>query len=204
MLAVNKFFNNKYNKILLTHFVDKNVGTGLYLCTGEFLDMIDSLNRKAYTTGFTSAKGTLLTVVTGLFDGTVTAQDMLTESHITSVSGIQRRKFSGYSATYKTTTYDDTKGAMKIVYTNPLQLSPRFTKNDTDGTTNSDLYMVFYNPSTCSYLKPSDGTNRVMTSYVAFKVTEQGLGGDIELDHTDIIDYLDAFEIQFALPKQIL
>ena len=204
MLAVNKFFNNKYNKILLTHFVDKNVGTGLYLCTGEFLDMIDSLNRKAYTTGFTSAKGTLLTVVTGLFDGTITSQDMLTESHITSVSGIQRRKFSGYSDTYKTTTYDDTKGAMKIVYTNPLQLSPRFTKNDTDGTTNSDLYIVFYNPSTCSYLKPSDGTNRVMTSYVAFKVTEQGLGGDIELDHTDIIDYLDAFEIQFALPKQIL
>lgn len=204
MLAINKYFNNKYNKVLLSYFVDNNVASGLYLCTGEFLDMIDTLNRKAYTTGFTSAKGTLLAVVTGLFNGTITAQDMLTEGQITSVSGIQRRKFSGYSATYKTTTYDDTKGAMKIVYTNPLQISPRFTRNDTDGTTNSDLYMVFFNPATCSYFKPSDSSTRVMTSYVAFKVTEQGQGGDIELDHTDIIDYLDAFEIQFALPKQIL
>ena len=204
MLAINKYFNNKYNKALLSYFVDNNVASGLYLCTGEFLDMIDTLNRKAYTDGFTSAKGTLLAVVTGLFNGTITAQDMLTEGQITSKSGIQVRKFSGYSATYKTTTYDDTKGAMKIVYTNPLQISPRFTKNDTDGTTNSDLYMVFFNPATCSYFKPSDSSTRVMTSYVAFKVTEQGQGGDIELDHTDIIDYLDAFEIQFALPKQIL
>lgn len=204
MLAVNKFFNNKYNKILLSHFVDNNVASGMYLCTGEFLDMIDALNRKAYTTGFTSAKGTLLQVVTGLFNGTITADEMVTEGHITASTGIQRRKFGGYSSTYKTTTYDDTKGAMKIVYTQPLSVSPRFTKNETDGTLNSDVFMVFFNSSTCSYFKPSDSSNRVMTSYVAFKITEQGLGGDIELDHTDIIDYLDAFEIQFALPKQIL
>jgi hypothetical protein len=204
MLAVNKFFNNKYNKILLTHFVDNNVANGLYLCTGEFLDMIDSLNTKAYTTGFTSSKGTLLQVVTGLFNGTITANDMLTESHISSVSGIQVRKFGGYVAANKTTTYDDTQGSMKIKYTQPLSVVPGFYRNDTDGTLTSDLYLVFFGSSLCSYLKPIDSSLRQMTSYVAFSITEQGQGGDIELDHTDLIDYLDAYEIQVALPKEIV
>ena len=204
MLAVNKFFNNRYNKILLTHFVDNNVSNGLYLATGEFLDMIDELNTKAYNEGFTSTKGTLLQVVTGLFNGTITANDMLTENNIDSTTGIQIRKFAGYNATYKTTTYDDTQGAMKIVYTKPLSITPRFNRNSTDGTLTSDLFLVFFGSSLCSYFKPSDGTNRQMTSYIAFKVTEQGQGGDIELDHTDIIDYLDAFEIQVALPKEIV
>ena len=204
MLAVNKFFNNKYNKILLTHFVDNNVSSGMYLCTGEFLDMIDSLNEEAYTTGFTSAKGTLLQVVTGLFNGTITSADMLAENHITSTTGIQVRKFAGYNATYKTTTYDDTVGAMKIVYTQPLSISPRFTRNDVDGTLDSDLFMVFFNSSVCNYYKPIDGSTKSLTSYIAFSMTDVGQGGDIELDHTDLINYLDAFTIQVALQKEIV
>jgi len=204
MLAVNKFFNNNYNKVLLTHFVDNNVSDGMYLVTGEFLDMIDLLNSTEYNTGFTSEHGTLVQVIEGLFRGNITAQQMLDEGHITDTDGIQRRQFAGYSSSYKTTLYDDNDGVMKIVYTQPLSITPGFYRNEVDGTVNSDLYIVFFNNTTCSYYKPSDNSNRIMTSYVAFSVTEQGMGGDIELDHTDLIDYLDAFEIQVALPKEIV
>lgn len=203
MLAVNKFFNNKYNKVLLSHFVDNNVESGMYLCTGEFLDMIDSLNTKEYNDGFTSEHGTLVEVVNGLFEGTITADDMLNEGQIASTDGIQRRKFQGYNGSYRTTTYDDTIGAMKIVYTQPLSIDSGLYAVE-HGTETSDLFMVFFAPSTCSYYKPTDESNRVMTSYIAFSVTEEGQGGDIELDHTDFIDYLDAFEIQVALPKEIV
>jgi len=204
MLAFNKFFNNKYNKILLSHFVDNNVENGMYLATGEFLDIIDALNLKEYTDGISSELGSLQEIVNGLFNGTITTQQCIDDGLIDSDTGAQVRKFSGYNSAYKTMEYNDDLGNMKITYTKPLSITPGFYRNDEDETTNSDLYMVFFHNSVASYLKTSDNTNRNLTSYVAFSITSEGNGGDIELDHDDKIDYLDAFEIQVALPKELL
>lgn len=47
-------------------------------------------------------------------------------------------------------------------------------------------------------------TNTVVNQipYIALSLTETGLGGDIEYDHLDEIEYLDEIKISIALPKE--
>lgn len=65
---------------------------------------------------------------------------------------------------------------------------------------NTGKCLVGYN---CFHRKD---TNTVVNQipYIALSLTETGLGGDIEYDHLDEIEYLDEIKVTIALPKEYI
>lgn len=84
---------------------------------------------------------------------------------------------------------------------------------------NFDLNTLIFNGSGAT--QPETATGTVLTGYntfhrkdtntvvnqipyIALSLTETGLGGDIEYDHLDEIEYLDEIKVTIALPKEYI
>ena len=91
----------------------------------------------------------------------------------------------------KYTGYDTTLSDMNVLVNNAQ------SGNGLWESTNSKVltgYNTFHNKA----------TNTVVNQipYIALSLTETGLGGDIEYDHLDEIEYLDEIKISIVLPKE--
>lgn len=206
MLAVNKYFNNKYNKTLLDNFINNRLNGDMFFVTGSFLDMIDAISKKEYDGTLTTslAGGTYQTLINEIFEGSVSIEDVVNEGHVASSNGIECHKFLEYNGSFHTMTFDDTTGIMDINYTMPLKVGSGFFASSDNGTDTEDLYIVFFKDSVIGYWNSVREVTSNQVSYVAFSVTETGMGGDIELDHTDKIEYIDAINIKVTLPTQLV
>ena len=205
MLSVNKYFNNKFNKVLLDNFISNIFADGLYYVTDSFLGLIDELNKREYNGELSLPSfpdASIQDIVTGLFNGTITPSQIVADGIVWDDSKSVVKKFSGFNSANYNVTFDRTTGVMAMKYSYPLEITGGYRKEGS--LLEEPTYIAFYNDSSIGYWNDTRGTNAYQSSYVAFSVGVTGSGADIELDHDDKIDYIDTLNINVSLPKQLI
>ena len=87
-----------------------------------------------------------------------------------------------------------------LTFSTGQTLNPLLAISGTNNEYSTGVALAGYN---CFHRKD---TNTVVNQipYIALSLTETGLGGDIEYDHLDEIEYLDEIKVTIALPKEYI